>query len=192
MRRSTSSSLSCSVSVMDDHPFKAFHEIGSIAHHFESCEYLLSEIFQILCESENETPFRVLGLIVSSDLRLQMTEIALEECLRRPSALKTQIKEVFQEFRACQTLRNRAIHSAMTPTFWRYNLTWHHRPLPHQTHRYRKGILKPGLALDMQALDDASERVLLLYLRMKGVTEELDEFLAARRARRLKKAGSAL
>lgn len=177
---------------MDNDPISAFETIGLIAHHFESCEYYLSEIFHLLCESENQTPFRVLGLIVSSDLRLQMAEIALEECMPRKSAIKAEIKDIFQEFRACQTQRNRAIHSAHTPVIRRSKLSWHHRPLWHQTHRYKNGVLKPGLELSSSTLQATDEKALLLALRMKGLIIELDEFLGLRKARRLKKSAPAI
>ena len=172
---------------MEDEPFSAFTSIGLIAHHFETCEFYLSELFQLLCESENDAPFRVLGLVVSSDLRLQMAEIALEECLPRPSAIKTEIKDVFLEFRACQTQRNRAIHSSRIPKIHRSKLTWHHRPLWHQTHRYKGGALKPGLDISSESLRDTDEKVLLLALRMKGLAADLEQFLATRAKRRARK-----
>lgn len=172
---------------MADDPISAFTSIGMIAHHFESCELYLSDLFQLLCESENYTPFRTLRLIVSSDLRLQMAEIALQECLPRSSDIKTQIKEAFQEFRSCQKERKRAIHSALVYTIEGRALAWHHRPLPHQTHRYKDGGIKPGQEVKASALKEADNNILLLSLRMKSLVAELHVFLLERKARRMKR-----
>jgi hypothetical protein len=172
---------------MFDDPMEGFQSVGLIAHHFETCEFYLSEIFQILCEADNEAPFLVFGLIVSSNMRLEMAKIALQQCLPRSSALKTELIDAFEEFKVCQTDRNRAVHSAHVPTLRRSKLAWHRRPLWHQTHRYKDGILKAGLERTANDLSNINDNILLLSLRLKSLIEQLDEFLSMRRSRRLRR-----
>jgi hypothetical protein len=172
---------------MSEYPHDAFALIGSITHNFEQCEFYLSEIFQLLCESENDAPFQVLGLIVSTELRRQMVNVALQQCLPRKSHIKTKIEKMLEQFRECQTKRNRAIHSAMMLVERNGKPSWHHRPLWHQTHRYKDSILKSGHEMSEEDLRDADYHISLQAITMKYEVEELSEFLEARKRRRLKR-----
>ncbi|MEG3148213.1 hypothetical protein U1839_26495 [Sphingomonas sp. RT2P30] len=172
---------------MDYDPLKDFAEIGMITHHFEQCEFSLSELFLLLCESENDAPFQIFGQIVSSNLRLTMTGIALEECMPRPSALKAKITAVLAEFKACQTLRNRSIHQSIFPVIRDGKLANVGMPLWHQTIRYKGGALKPGLEISAEQLSETNHQITLLVFALRGVVDELSEFLGARKKRRLRK-----
>lgn len=166
-------------------PRESFTDIGLIAHGFEQCEFELSEIFQLLCESENDAPFQIFGHVVSSNMRLGMTRVALAECLPNPSAIKTKLEQVFVEFAVCQTLRNRSVHQSFFTEIDGDGLTFIGRPLWHQTQRYKKGVLKPGLENKPDSLRDTGNRITGLVFWMRDVKEQLFVFLTARRERRL-------
>lgn len=168
---------------MNGDPLSSFTSIGLIAHHFEVCEFYLSEIFQHLCESRNDTPFKIFGMLVSSDMRLSMTRVAIGECLPRPSALKNKLLALLHEFKECQTLRNRAIHSANMPAFSRSTVEFHHRPLWHQTRRYESGALKDNVKMTVEHLREAAQRLTILATEMKSFIPELGKFIAKRRSR---------
>lgn len=167
-------------------PERAFAQIGLITHHFEGCELYLSEMFQLLCEAENDAPFQIFGQIVSSNQRLEMVKTALSLCLSG-GAMKVKLTRLLSEFKECQTLRNRAVHSSALPLIERDGIKMVRRPLWHQTMRYTKSGIKPGNELDAEQLADANHRITLLNIELKGVVGELASFLDKRKARRLRK-----
>ena len=177
----------CRSVVMENEALRSFTEIGMIAHHFEQCEFELSVMFQILCEAENDAPFEIFGQIVSSNMRLGMTRTALAQCLPRPSAIKSEVERLLNEFSACQTLRNRAIHQSIQPQINGDRLEFIGRPLWHQTMRYKDGALKPGLENGSEALRETNFRCTILVFEMRGAVTRLEEFLAKRRQRRRSK-----
>lgn len=162
-----------------------FATVGLIAHHFEQCELSLSGIFQTLCEADNHTPFEILGQVVSTNMRLDMVKTALRICLPRPSQTKDRVIQTLSEFKACQKLRNRAIHQSILPVVDGDILSFVGRPLPHQTMRYSNGMLKDGHEISERDLKRSNDRITDLAFAMRDVEQELRAFLAERKQRRL-------
>ena len=158
-----------------------------ITHHFEQCEYYLSEIFQLLCEADNDAPFQIFGQIVSSNMRLGMTRTAIAHCFRRPCNMKTELIELLAKFERCQALRNKAVHASLIPIIKRKKLHHFVRPLEHQTLRFKAGALKPGRQFSLKELADADEQLFVLALEMKQAVRLLAAQLGERKRKRLLK-----
>lgn len=163
-----------------------FSKVGLIANHFEQCEYYLAVIFQTLCESENDAPFAAFGLVVSSNARLEMVSEAMAVAMPRKSNLEERVKKNLMEFKDCQTLRNRSMHASAVPELSADGVSWHGRPLWHQTTRYKNGKLKETSRFTYDDLDDAELRISLLVIDMRELAQDLEAFFAKRKKARLR------
>ena len=166
---------------MKKDPLRPFAAIGMITHHFEVCEWHLSETFQLLCEADNDAPFQAFGHIISSNLRLTMTKTALSICMPRRSAIRQRIETLLVEFDDCQTLRNRSIHQSLVPRLEDEDLAFTGQPLWHQTLRYTKKGLKPGQGQSPDQLEETFFRIQQLSFEMQDALRDLAAFLRRRR-----------
>ena len=156
--------------------------IGRITSQWEVCELYLAEIYQILCESENDVPFRCYGALISASIRFELLEIAAAGYFRRPSRLLDELTSCIQTAKEMNSKRNKAAHANLIPIIKRRSIRMLQIPLWHQTRRYKEG--RPKYTLTFEDVNAIAGETAGFALNLKYLISELDAFDKKRRRRR--------
>ena len=156
--------------------------IGRITSQWEGCELYLAEIYQILCESENDAPFCCYGALISASIRFELLEIAATRYFRRPSLLRDKLISCIQAAKEMNSKRNKVAHSNLILTIKRRSFRMLQIPLWHQTRRYKEGL--PKYTFTFEEVDAIAGDMMGFALTLRYLVSELDAFDKKRRRRR--------
>ena len=159
-----------------------FQAIGRITSQWEVCELYLADIYQILCESANDAPFRCYGALISASIRFELLEIAATGYFRRPGQLRDKLTRCIQTAKEMNSKRNKVAHSHLMTTIKRRSIQMQQIPLWHQTRRYKEGL--PKYTLTFEEANVIASDMVGFAITLKHLISELDAFDKKRRGRR--------
>jgi hypothetical protein len=163
-----------------------FTLVGAILSQWEGCELSLALIYAALSESENRTPFKSYGALVSSTARFELLEIALNEYFSGAHALQKRLAAQIKIAKDLAALRNKVAHATVHPHLSRRRVPRSRlMPMPYQTRRYRNGAASYSMTL--RDLELTQQQMFNCSTALYSLSEELFAFDDKRRERRARR-----